>query len=124
MVWLRKQIERMGLTDCLFCKIRDGEIPAEVIYKDDDCLAFRDINPKAPVHFLVIPRRHIENLLDTTPSDEGLLGRIQLKIPQIAKEQGLDSGFRTVLNTGPGGHQEVYHMHYHVLGGGPFTGFN
>ena len=112
------------MADCLFCKIRDGEIPAEVIYKDDDCLAFRDINPKAPVHFLVIPRRHIKNLLDTTPSDEGLLGRIQLKIPQIAKEQGLDSGFRTVLNTGPGGHQEVYHMHYHVLGGGPFTGFN
>ena len=112
------------MTDCLFCKIRDGEIPAEVIYKDDDCLAFRDINPKAPVHFLVIPRRHIENLLDTTPSDEGLLGRIQLKIPQIAKEQGLDSGFRTVLNTGPGGHQEVYQMTYNVIGGGPFTGLN
>lgn len=89
------------MADCLFCKIRDGEIPADIIYKDDDCLAFRDINPKAPVHFLVIPRRHIENLFDTTPSDEGLLGRIQLKIPQIAKEQGLDSGFRTVLNTGP-----------------------
>ena len=112
------------MADCLFCKIRDGEIPADIIHKDDDCLAFLDINPKAPVHFLVIPRRHIENLFDTTPSDEGLLGRIQLKIPQIAKEQGLDSGFRTVLNTGPGGYQEVYHMHYHVLGGGPFTGFN
>jgi Diadenosine tetraphosphate (Ap4A) hydrolase and other HIT family hydrolases len=87
-------------------------------------LAFRDIHPKAPVLFLVIPRRHIENLFDVTESDTGLLGRIQLMIPEIAKQQGLDSGFRTVLNTGPGGHQEVYHMHYHVLGGGPFTGFN
>jgi len=112
------------MADCLFCKIRDGEIPADIVYKDDDMLAFRDIYPKAPVHFLVIPRRHIENLFDVTESDTGLLGRIQLMIPEIAKQQGLDSGFRTVLNTGPGGHQEVYHMHYHVLGGGPFTGFN
>jgi Diadenosine tetraphosphate (Ap4A) hydrolase and other HIT family hydrolases len=112
------------MADCLFCKIRDGEIPADIVYKDDDMLAFRDIHPKAPVHFLVIPRRHIENLFDVTESDTGLLGRIQLMIPEIAKQQGLDSGFRTVLNTGPGGHQEVYHMHYHVLGGGPFTGFN
>ena len=93
------------MTDCLFCNIRDGGIPADIIYEDDDCMAFRDINPKAPVHFLVIPRRHMENLFDATPSDEGLLGRIQLRIQQIAKEQGLDSGFRTVLNTGPGGHQ-------------------
>ena len=112
------------MTDCLFCKIRDGEVPAAIIFEDDECLAFRDINPKAPVHFLVIPRRHIANLWGTTNADEGLLGRIQLKIPKIAKEQGLDSGFRTVLNTGPGGHQEVYHLHYQVLGGGPFTGFN
>ena len=112
------------MTDCLFCKIRDGEVSADIMFEDDECLAFRDINPKAPVHFLVVPRRHIAILWDTTDADEGLLGRIQLKIPKIAKEQGLDSGFRTVLNTGPGGHQEVYHMHYHVLGGGPFTGFN
>ena len=112
------------MSDCLFCKIRDGEIPADVIYKDADVIAFRDIHPKAPVHFLVIPRRHIANLFDVTADDEGLMGRIQLAIPTIAREQGLDSGFRTVLNTGPGGHQEVYHMHYHVLGGGPFTGFN
>ena len=112
------------MIDCLFCKIRDGEVSADIIFEDDECLAFRDINPKAPVHFLVVPRRHIANLWDTTDADEGLLGRIQLRIPKIAIEQGLDSGFRTVLNTGPGGHQEVYHMHYHVLGGGPFTGFN
>jgi histidine triad (HIT) family protein len=111
------------MTDCLFCKIRDGEIPADIIHKDEDCIAFRDIHPKAPVHFLVIPRRHIENLFDVSVSDSELLGRIQLAIPQIATAQGLDSGFRTVLNTGPGGFQEVYHMHYHVLGGGPFTGF-
>ena len=112
------------MTGCLFCKIRDGEIPAEIIYKDEDMIAFKDIHPKAPVHFLVIPQRHIANLFEVNADDEGLLGRIQLTIPTIASEQGLDSGFRTVLNTGPGGHQEVYHMHYHVLGGGPFTGFN
>lgn len=112
------------MSECLFCKIRDGQIPAEIIHKDDDCIAFRDIHPKAPVHFLVIPRRHIENLFDVTVADTELLGRIQLAIPEIARAQGLDSGFRTVLNTGPGGFQEVYHMHYHVLGGGPFTGFN
>lgn len=112
------------MTGCLFCKIRDGEIPAEIIYKDEDMIAFKDIHPKAPVHFLVIPQRHIANLFEVSADDEGLLGRIQLTIPTIAREQGLDSGFRTVLNTGPGGHQEVYHMHYHVLGGGPFTGFN
>jgi histidine triad (HIT) family protein len=112
------------MTTCLFCKIRDGDIPAEIIYKDGDMIAFKDIHPKAPVHFLVIPRRHIANLFEVSADDEGLLGRIQLAIPTIAREQGLDSGFRTVLNTGPGGHQEVYHMHYHVLGGGPFTGFN
>ena len=111
------------MTHCLFCKIREGEVPAEIIYVDEDCLAFNDIYPKAPVHFLVIPRRHIENLFDVSESDVGLLGRIQLKIPQIAIEQGLDSGFRTVLNTGSGGYQEVYHLHYHVLGGGSFTGF-
>ena len=112
------------MAECLFCKIRDGEVSAEIIFENDECLAFRDINPKAPVHFLVIPRHHIANLWDTKTSDVGLLGRIQLMIPKIAKDQGLDSGFRTVLNTGPGGYQEVYHMHYHVLGGGPFTGFN
>ena len=112
------------MAECLFCKIRDGEVSADIIFENRECLAFRDINPKAPVHFLVIPRRHIANLWDTQASDEGLLGRIQLMIPKIAKDQGLDSGFRTVLNTGPGGYQEVYHMHYHVLGGGPFTGFN
>ena len=105
-------------------ELEPEQIPLDIIYEDEDCMAFRDINPKAPVHFLVIPRRHMENLFDATPSDEGLLGRIQLRIQAIAKEQGLDSGFRTVLNTGPGGHQEVYHMHYHVLGGGPFSGFN
>jgi len=112
------------MTDCLFCKIRDGQIPADIIYQNDDLLAFRDIHPKAPVHFLVVPKRHIANLFDVTSADDALLGRIQVAIPTIAREQGLDSGFRTVLNTGPGGHQEVYHMHYHVLGGGPFTGFN
>lgn len=111
------------MTDCLFCRIRDGEIPAEILYRDDDCLAFRDIHPKAPVHVLVIPTRHIENLFDVTEADERLLGRIQLTLPKIARSLGLDSGFRTVLNTGPGGYQEVYHMHYHMLGGGPFSGF-
>ena len=72
------------MRDCLFCKIRDREIPAEIIYEDHECLAFRDINPKAPVHFLVIPAEHIENLFDASSADEGLLGRIQLKIVELA----------------------------------------
>ena len=96
-------------------------MPADIIFEDDECLAFRDINPKAPVHFLVIPRRHIANLWDATDADEGLLGRIQ-QDSKIAKAE-LDSGFRTVLNTGPGGIRKC--ITYTITSwGGPFTGFN
>ena len=90
------------MTDCLFCKIRDGQVPADIIFEDDECLAFRDINPKAPVHFLVVPRRHIANLWDTTDADEGLLGRIQLKIPKIARAR-TEFGVQNSVEYGPGG---------------------
>ncbi|WP_426414963.1 histidine triad nucleotide-binding protein [Aestuariirhabdus sp. LZHN29] len=106
------------MSDCLFCKISRGEIPADVVYKDDDCIAFRDISPKAPVHLLVIPHKHIENLYDLRKEDADLMARILLTLPKIARQQGLGSGFRTVTNTGHDGGQEVFHLHFHLLGGG------
>lgn len=102
---------------CLFCKIVAGEIPSTKIYEDEDVLAFNDINPIAKVHFLVIPKRHIESLAHCVESDAALLAKITLLIPKLAAEQGL-TGFRTMVNTGKSGGQEVFHLHYHVFGGG------
>lgn len=107
------------MSDCIFCKIEQGEIPSDFVYEDEHCLAFRDINPKAAVHLLVIPRRHIVNLDGLKAEDRELIGQIMLTIPKIAKQQGLNAGYRTVTNTGKGGGQEVFHLHFHVLGGGP-----
>jgi histidine triad (HIT) family protein len=107
------------MSDCLFCKIVNGDIPAKKVYEDEHILVFHDIAPKAKVHVLVIPKKHIATLADATEADQELLGYINVKIPVIAKELGLDSGFRTIINTGHGGGQEVFHMHYHVLGGSP-----
>ncbi|MCL6414973.1 histidine triad nucleotide-binding protein [Aestuariirhabdus sp. Z084] len=106
------------MSDCLFCKISAGDIAADIVYQDDDCVAFRDISPKAPVHLLVIPHKHIENLYDLREEDAALMSRILLTLPKIARQQGLDQGFRTVTNTGTGGGQEVFHLHFHLLGGG------
>ena len=102
--------------DCIFCKIVAGEIPCNKIYEDDDVLAFHDINPIARVHFLLIPKRHIESLAHCTEADAAILSKITLLAPKLAKEQGLD-GFRTMINTGKSGGQEVFHLHYHVFGG-------
>jgi histidine triad (HIT) family protein len=107
--------------DCIFCKIVRGEIPCKKVYEDDELFAFHDINPAAPVHFMIIPKLHIASLMDADGGQAGLLGRILLKAPQLAKEQGLDKGFRTVINTGPGGGQEVFHLHIHIIGGGPLS---
>jgi histidine triad (HIT) family protein len=104
------------MSDCLFCKIVAGVIPAKVIYEDDDVLAFNDIRPAAPVHFLLIPKRHIESLLTTTTEDQALLGKMLAVAPIIAREQGLGAGFKTAINTGLAGGQEVFHLHLHVLG--------
>lgn len=105
-------------TDCLFCKIRDGEIPAAVTYRDDHVLAFKDIGPKAPFHQLVIPLRHVARLVDATPDDAALLGRLMLAGARLAREAGYaESGFRVVMNSGPDAGQTVFHVHLHVLGG-------
>ena len=106
------------MSDCIFCKISRGEIPADVVYEDEHCLAFRDIQPKAPIHLLLIPRKHIENLGDLTDDDGELMAHMMLVINRIALQQGLQEGYRTVTNTGTGGGQEVYHLHFHILGGG------
>lgn len=104
--------------NCLFCKIVRGEIPCRKVYEDDDVLAFHDINPVAPVHFLLVPKLHLVSLLEADASHAVLLGKMLLLAPQLAKEQGLDNGFRTVINSGRGGGQEVFHLHVHVIGGG------
>jgi histidine triad (HIT) family protein len=106
------------MNDCLFCKIVRGEIPCANVYEDDEVLAFHDINPVAPVHFMLIPKLHLASLADAENSHSALLGRMLLLAPKLAKEQGLDAGFRTVINTGRGGGQEVFHLHIHVIGGG------
>lgn len=107
----------MQLDDCIFCKISCGKIPCAKIYEDDDVIAFNDINPKAPIHFLIIPKKHIASLADAKPEDAQLLGKIINLVPVLAKQQGCDGGFRTVINTGKDGGQEVAHLHVHVLGG-------
>jgi histidine triad (HIT) family protein len=106
------------MSDCLFCKIVRGEIPCRKVFEDDEVLAFHDINPVAPVHFMLIPKLHLATLADATEVHEALLGRMLLLAPRLAKEQGLDAGFRTVINTGRGGGQEIFHLHIHVIGGG------
>ena len=104
--------------DCLFCKIARGEIPCRKVYEDDEVLAFHDINPVAPVHFMIIPKLHLESLMQAEELHAVLLGKMLLLAPVLAKEQGLDNGFRTVINTGKGGGQEVFHLHIHIIGGG------
>ncbi|HEX5363617.1 MAG TPA: histidine triad nucleotide-binding protein [Gallionella sp.] len=106
------------MSDCLFCKIARGEIPSRKLYEDDEVLAFHDINPVAPVHFLLIPKRHLESLLDVEEQHAPLLGRMLVLAAKLAKEQGLEKGFRTVINNGKGGGQEVFHLHIHAIGGG------
>ncbi len=106
------------MTDCIFCKIANGEIPSKKLYEDSDLVAFHDINPAAPVHFLIVPKEHIASLEDAHARHEMLLGRILLLAPLLAKEQGLTDGFKTVINTGKGGGQVVFHLHVHILGGG------
>ncbi len=103
--------------DCIFCKIAAGQIPSNKIYEDEELLAFHDIHPAAPVHLLVIPKLHVATLGDATPAHEGLLGRMLLLAPRLAREAGAGNGFKTLINTGADGGQEVYHLHMHVIGG-------
>ena len=102
---------------CLFCKIMKGEIPSNKVYEDEEIFAFNDIHPAAPVHFLMIPKIHIESLVDVEEVHQNLLGKMLLLAPRIAKSQGCTNGFRTIINTGHVGGQEVLHLHIHIIGG-------
>jgi histidine triad (HIT) family protein len=102
---------------CLFCKIVAGEIPSKKVFEDDLTYAFRDINPQAPTHILVVPRKHIESLAESEAADQDLIGYLHLVAARIAASEGLSKGFRTVINTGPDGGQTVDHLHVHLLGG-------
>lgn len=110
------------MSDCIFCKILDGDIPSNRVYEDEYCIAFHDVQPAAPMHLLVIPRKHISSLDALTPQDQELMGHIMTRIPEIARNQGLDQGYRTVVNTGEQGGQTVFHIHFHILGGRQMTG--
>lgn len=110
------------MIDCLFCKIRDGEIPSTRVYEDDRVLAFRDIRPQAPTHVLVIPRKHIPTLNDVTPDDEALVGHMFVAAAKIARDEGhADTGWRAVFNVNRAAGQTVFHLHLHVLGGRPLS---
>ncbi len=106
------------MEDCIFCKIINGEIPSEKVYEDDEVLAFKDIHPAAPIHILVIPKKHIENLLEVTDEDNYLIGKIYKTINVIAGNLGIEKdGFRVIVNCGKDAGQEVMHLHFHLLAG-------
>lgn len=102
--------------ECIFCKIIHRQIPAAVVYEDADMLCFKDIHPAAPVHLLLIPKVHLDSLAHADETHADLLGKMMVKVPQIAREHGLNTGFKTQINTGKGGGQEVFHLHIHILG--------
>lgn len=110
------------MTDCLFCKIGAGEIPAALVYQDDTLVVFKDINPQAPLHVLIVPRRHIASLNDLSPSDDALVGSMFRRAAMLAKEHGCDErGYRTVFNTNRDAGQTVFHIHLHLLAGRALT---
>ncbi len=105
------------MSDCLFCKIVEGRIPAQKVFEDDDILAFKDIHPQRPVHVLVIPKKHITSLATVGAEDAAVLGKMLAKANEIATVQGSPNGFRVIINTGEIGQQEVPHLHMHIVGG-------
>jgi len=106
------------MSDCIFCKIINKEVPANIVYEDDQVLAFNDINPQAPVHILIIPKKHIPDLTEITEEDLGIIGAIHKTAVKIARDKGFDnSGFRLVNNCKEDGGQVVFHLHYHLLAG-------
>ena len=109
------------MADTIFSKIVAGEIPADIVYEDDQCLAFLDIQPQAPVHILVIPRKPIEKVGDAEADDQELLGHLLLAASRVAKEQGVGDAFRLVINNGADAGQSVFHLHLHILAGRPLT---
>ena len=107
------------MPECIFCRIVAKEVPSRLVYEDDAMVAFNDLNPAAPLHVLVVPRRHVGRLADL--DDEALAGKLLLAAARIAKDAGHGESFRVVVNNGAGGGQSVFHLHFHVLGGRPFT---
>ena len=105
------------MENCVFCKIAAGQIPSKIVYQDDDVVAFEDLNPQAPHHVLIIPRRHIASLPDLTPEDGPLLASIYIAARKIASDLNLEQGYRVVTNIGPDAGQSVFHLHFHLLGG-------
>ena len=105
------------MSDCVFCKIASGEIPATIVHDDDDVVAFRDLNPQAPVHLLIIPRRHIASLNEATEDHRDLLGRLLLVAKELAAKEEIDGGYRLINNCGAPAGQSVFHIHVHLLGG-------
>jgi len=108
------------MSDCLFCKIVEGAIPAKMVFDDEHCIAFRDINPQAPTHVLIVPRKHIATLNDLGDADEALVGHLHLVASRLAKAEGL-TGYRTLFNTNREAGQTVFHIHLHLLGGRAFA---
>ena len=114
----RNTVREVGdLTDCLFCRIIKKELPSEIVYEDDTVLAFRDIKPAAPVHILIIPKRHISSLTDMTEEDEGAMGHVMFVASKLARDMGVSEGSRVVVNCGKDAGQSVFHIHMHLLGG-------
>jgi histidine triad (HIT) family protein len=107
----------MSADTCIFCKIAEKALPAKSVYEDEQVLAFHDIHPKAPVHLLLIPKKHIKSLLQLKPSDAALISHLLLTLSVLAKKHGLEEGFRTIIYTGEKGGQEIEHLHFHLLGG-------
>ena len=105
------------MDNCIFCKIARGEIPSKKLYEDEEIVGFHDINPQAPVHFMLMPKKHLASLSDATNDDVNVLGRILALTGRLAREQGSPDGYRTIINTGRIGRQDVMHLHVHVIGG-------
>ena len=108
------------MSDCIFCKIAAGEIPSEKVWEDDEVFAFRDLNPQAPQHFLIVPKKHIPKLSETTSEDQALLGKLLLTAIRITRESGAENGFRVIVNNGESAGQSVWHLHLHLLAGRSF----
>ena len=108
------------MSDCIFCKIAEKEIPAKIAYEDDNMIAFHDLDPQAPVHVLVIPKKHISCLDDVTAEDKELMGEIMYKIHELADKLGIENGYRVVVNNGENAFQTVKHLHFHILGNRKF----
>ena len=105
------------MTDCIFCKIVRGDIPSRKVYEDEDVFAFHDIQPLAPVHFMIVPKEHVASLYEAGMAQHRALGKMLAVAGELARKEGAGDGFRTIINTGRVGHQEVYHLHMHVIGG-------